>query len=73
MNRSTRQPETFECFGKLRDDDGSFDREFWRKVSDQDKFAAAWQMVVDYYRIKGWNRRELRFSRHLATIECRER
>jgi hypothetical protein len=34
-------------------DDRSFDIEFWQKVGDAGRFAAAWQMIREFQLIRG--------------------
>lgn len=46
--------------------DRSFDREFWRKVGPEGRFAAAWQMVVDAHLLRGKDASELRLQRSVA-------
>ena len=46
-----------------------FDRRFWRRAGSQARFAAAWQMVKDYIKIKGKDERLLRLRRSVQNIE----
>lgn len=52
--------------GKLEDLDRSFDLQFWQAQSSTARFAAAWDLVVQYYTMKGNDVSELRLQR---TIE----
>ena len=38
---------------RKRHDDRSFDIEFWQKVGDAGRFAAAWQMIREVQLIRG--------------------
>ena len=46
-----------------------FDRKFWRRAGCQARFAAAWQMVKDYIKMKGKSERLLRLRRLVQNIE----
>lgn len=46
-----------------------FDREFWQKAGAELRFIAAWQMVSDFYRIKGKNGYKLRLQRSIQNIQ----
>lgn len=47
----------------------SFDIEFWRKAGVQARFAAAWKMVEELYRIRGMHGYKLRLQRSIQSIE----
>jgi len=49
--------------GKIEELDRSFDLKFWKAQQDSDKFAAAWELVVHSFIIKGKDVRELRLQR----------
>jgi len=55
------------------EEERAFDREFWRHRSAQEKFDAAWQMVVDYYLLRGKDADELRLQRTVEKLKRRER
>ena len=42
-----------ERTGKIEELDRSFDLKFWQAQNDVDRFAAAWELVVHSYIIKG--------------------
>ena len=46
-----------------------FNIQFWKNVDPQEKFAAAWQMIQDFYKIRGQNVPELRLRRSVQNIE----
>jgi hypothetical protein len=55
--------------GKLKDLDRSFDLEFWQSQTDTERFAAAWELVVMAYRLKGKSVRQLRLQRSVETFQ----
>ena len=46
-----------------------FDKKFWRRAGAQARFAAAWDMVKEYMKMKGKNARLLRLRRSVQSIE----
>ena len=52
-----------ERTGKIEDLDRSFDLQFWQAQTDQARFAAAWELVVHSYIIKGKDVSELELQR----------
>lgn len=46
-----------------------FDVEFWKKAGPQARFEAAWQMIGDFYKIRGKNVPKLRLRRSVQNIE----
>ena len=59
----------FERYGKIPELDRSFDLKFWQTRSDAEKFAAAWELVVDSYLIKGKDVGELRLQRSVERFQ----
>lgn len=57
---------------RRHDDDGSFDREFWRRVGPEGRWAAMRQMVKDYIVLRGGGESDLRFLRTVAQFQRRE-
>lgn len=58
-----------------RGDEGgeNFDREFWRKAGAEAKFAAAWEMVSEYWLIRGKkDAGQQRLQRSVQNIKRRE-
>ena len=51
-----------------QEDDGKFDREFWRKVGAEGRFSAAWEMVEEYERIRGGDGRQPRLQRTVTRL-----
>lgn len=58
---------------KLSDDTSAFDLEFWDRVGVQGRFAAAWQMVCDLYKLnpKKYGRQQ-RLQRSVAVLKPRK-
>ncbi len=46
-----------------------FDVEFWKKAGVQARFEAAWQMIGDFYKIRGKNVPKLRLRRSVQNID----
>ena len=54
-------------------DDGSFDREFWRRVGAEGIFAAAWEMVEQADAFRGQDGDEQRLQRSVCRVIRRAR
>jgi len=46
-----------------------FDRSFWQRAGVTARFAAAWSLVLDYYKIKGQHGDKPRLRRTVQNIE----
>lgn len=46
-----------------------FDIKFWRSVGADARFAAAWSIIKDYFKIRGINASKLRLRRSVQNIE----
>ncbi|MEZ4754468.1 MAG: hypothetical protein R3A13_09205 [Bdellovibrionota bacterium] len=46
-----------------------FNLEFWQKCSDHMKMESAWDLVVQAWKVKGRDPRELRLQRHIAVFK----
>ena len=46
-----------------------WDRKFWRRAGAQARFAAAYECVKDYFKMKGIHERYLRLRRSVQNIE----
>ena len=58
--------------GKLSDgDDRSFDIEFWQSLTHEQRMNAAWELVTDYWSIKGKSPDELRLQRSVTSLKRR--
>jgi len=62
-----------ERTGKLPDMDRSFDLNFWQAQSDTARFAAAWELVVQAFIIKGKDVSQLRLQRTVEHFERQPR
>ena len=60
--------------GRMSDgDDRSFDIEFWQSLTDDQRLAAAWELVEDAHVLKGGNLDELRLQRSVTSLKRRRR
>jgi hypothetical protein len=59
-------------YGKLADAEPFPDLEFWQSQSDETKFAAAWQMVVDAHALKGEDLSGSRLEKSRVSFRRRE-
>lgn len=59
--------EFTESYGRLEDDDRTFDRDFWQRQGPEAIFDAAFGMIKDYLLLKGENADEPRLHR---TVEA---
>lgn len=55
--------------GRLEEDDGSFDRDFWKNISPGEKLQAIWQMSLDYVAFTDPNGHQPRLRRHIRRIQ----
>jgi hypothetical protein len=46
-----------------------FDIAFWKKAGPQARFAAAWQMIADYFKMRGQRAPKLRLRRSVQNVE----
>ncbi len=53
---------------RLEDADRSFDVEFWQRQGTDAIFAAAWEMVVEHWRMKGGDESELELQRTVESL-----
>jgi hypothetical protein len=58
---------------RMKDDDRSFDLEFWQQAGAEARFAAAWQMVLDMLIIRGEDVDQFRLQRSVENIERLQR
>ena len=52
----------------LKDDDGSFDAEFWARLRPEERLEAVWQATLDYAALHGIDENELRLKRTVVRI-----
>lgn len=55
-------------YGRLEESSREFDIEFWQSQTTEDRFRESWNLVKQYYRIKGYPEDELRLCRTVATF-----
>ncbi len=53
----------------VKDDDGSFDLEFWERVGAEGRFAAAWEMVAESAALRGEHADQPRLQRSVVRVE----
>lgn len=46
-----------------------FDIQFWKKAGAQARFVAAWQMISDFFKMRGQRAPKLRLRRSVQNIE----
>ncbi|MBV8750866.1 MAG: hypothetical protein JO103_14265 [Candidatus Eremiobacteraeota bacterium] len=56
-----------------RDDDGSFDIEFWDRFTPSERMMLVWTMVEEEHAARRRDPAELRFQRAVAGLQRRER
>lgn len=49
--------------------DDDFELKFWQRAGVQMRFAAAWQMIKDFYKIRGKNEIKPRLQRSIQNIQ----
>ena len=59
-------------YGRLEDAEPFMDLRHWMAQSDEAKFAAAWEMVVEAHALKGEDLSESRLQRSVANLQRRE-
>jgi hypothetical protein len=57
-----------ELKGRIVEMDRKFDVEFWQRQGSEAIFAAAWQMVIDSFELKGKHAAELEFQRSVEAF-----
>jgi hypothetical protein len=60
-------------YGRIEDAAPFPDVLYWRSRSDDERFEAAWQMVVDAHELKGEDLRESRLQRSIGGLRKCER
>jgi hypothetical protein len=58
---------------KLREDDGSFDMEFWDRYTPSERMMLVWVMVEEEHAAQGRDPAELRFQRSIGGLQRRRR
>ena len=73
MIRMRNKREIEIWYGKLEDAEKFPDIKFWQEQTDEKKFAAAWEMVLEAHALKGEDLRESRLRRTIANFQRYER
>ncbi|RME59048.1 MAG: hypothetical protein D6780_05725 [Candidatus Dadabacteria bacterium] len=63
----------FVRLGKLGEEDKREVYEYWDKLGDEARFKAAWELVIEAYKIKGKDLNELRFQRSVEKLVRKQR
>jgi hypothetical protein len=58
---------------KFRDDDGSFDMDFWDRYTPSQRMMLVWRMVEEEHAARGRDPAELRFQRTVGGLQRRRR
>ena len=56
---------------RQKDAGRSFDLDFWDKVGAEGRFAAAWEMIGHYLKMRGCNERQSRLQRSVQSVQRR--
>jgi hypothetical protein len=48
--------------------DDEFDREFWARITPEERFAETWRLTEELWRLKGWDPGEPRLSRSVVCV-----
>ena len=65
--------DAMERYGKLTEQDRSFDIEFWQRQEPKARMDAAWEMIIHASRIKGIDVRQLRLQRSVEHFQRQPR
>jgi len=68
-----KQRDMTVWYGKIEDAPKYPDVPYWQAQPDEVKFAAAWEMVIDAYAMKGVDASELSFQRSVGGLQKRGR
>lgn len=60
---------TMTRFGKIEDLDRAFDLKYWQSRCSEERFDAAWSLVVDFHLRKGGTLNELRLQRTVGSLQ----
>ncbi|MEW5849522.1 MAG: hypothetical protein AB2A00_11960 [Myxococcota bacterium] len=60
-------------FVRIKDDDGSFDLEFWQRLTMQERVEAVWDLTLEYLQWSGQDGGEPRLQRSVCRVERRGR
>ena len=57
-----------ENYRQIKDDNRSFDIRFWQSQGDRAIFEAVWEMLQDYFLIRGKDANEFRLQRTVESF-----
>ena len=57
-----------ENYRQIKDDNRSFDIRFWQSQGDRAIFEAVWEMLQDYFLIRGKDANEFRIQRTVESF-----
>ncbi len=69
LEKDIMKPITMIRRGRIEDLDRSFDLQFWQNQTPQSRFAAAWELIVHAWHVKGHDVRQLRLQRSVETFQ----
>jgi len=64
-----RKPIIAERIVKLEEADRNWDIKFWKRAGVKARFSAAWQMLDEFYKMRGKNGIKRRLQRSVQNIE----
>ena len=64
-----RKPIIAERIVKLEDADRSWDIKFWKRAGAKARFSATWQMIDEFYKMRGKNGIKRRLQRTVQNIQ----
>ena len=67
--KNNKKPLVAERMIKISKADKKWDIDFWQKAGAQSRFSATWQMISEFYKIRGKNGIKQRLRRTIQNIE----
>ncbi|MBI3183494.1 MAG: hypothetical protein HYZ28_15255 [Myxococcales bacterium] len=71
MDRREERKRGFSRVVRLGQDDGSFDAEFWSRLTPEQRLELIWDMTREAMAMKGIDEHQLRLQRSIARVERR--
>ena len=69
MDRREERRAGMSRLGIVRDEDGSFDREFWARVPPAERLALVWDMALEAQEWRGEGGGQSRLQRSVCRLE----
>ena len=69
MNRREQRNKGMMRVVGLHDDDGAFDREFWKRVPPAERLELVWGMTLEFLEWRGLNGGQSRLQRSVCRVE----